>query len=533
MATADFDNEYDDTPEENLLDQIDEINAQHDPDSSIENNDEVETPPFVPDQKEIKLRIPRNAKTGNIRDASEPAIKDSASILTLLRENPQTVYDFLDHNKELFKAFADNKVDDTSDGVKWTAAILEGLAHSIVEDSPIGATAREGSEWSSEIPYGEKIIRPGRPVFNTNGRKMTDDETLVFLTRKANIGTPYDTFLPHSGIWVKLRAPTGTEVAALQARLAQLKIRLGAESKGMLFSNMAAVLLNMVSSLALACVIQSNYKFNTPTDLEHVISVADEPFLHHALAATMYPDGFNYSYPCIADANTCNHIETAKLNMSTLVQYDLLAFSEEQKKYIARKFNACTESDLKTYKEGFRIETQVTEMFGDVGVVLEMCTIADRRESGDSWINSIIDMTQGSFNEPVDGPQRSQYIARLQKISIARQFSHFVKEIKVREDDDGESSEDNIRTATTNRETIEKFLTNILSTPEYNDRFINAVSNFIDSQLIGMIAITSWNCPVCESPAATKFKERFPHLIPIDMLSTFFTLAASKSNRMV
>ncbi|MFO5795627.1 hypothetical protein, partial [Klebsiella pneumoniae] len=72
-------------------------------------------------------------------------------------------------------------------------------------------------------------------------------------------------------------------------------------------------------------------------------------------------------------------------------------------------------------KEGFRIETQVTEMFGDVDVGLEMCTIADRRESGDSWINSIIDMTQGSFNEPVDGPQRSQYIARLQKISIARQ----------------------------------------------------------------------------------------------------------------
>ncbi|MFO5795334.1 hypothetical protein, partial [Klebsiella pneumoniae] len=108
-----------------------------------------------------------------------------------------------------------------------------------------------------------------------------------------------DSFLPHSGICVKLRAPTGTVVAVLQARLAQLKIRLGAESKGMLFSNMAAVLLNMVSSLALACVIQSNYKFNTPTDLEHVISVADEPFLHHALAATMYPDGFNYSYPTI------------------------------------------------------------------------------------------------------------------------------------------------------------------------------------------------------------------------------------------
>ncbi|MFO5452868.1 hypothetical protein ACLBO7_30385, partial [Klebsiella pneumoniae] len=72
----------------------------------------------------------------------------------------------------------------------------------------------------------------------------------------------------------------------------------------------------------------------------------------------------------------------------------------------------------------------------------------------------------------------------------------------------------------------------IRPTQDYLDGFINAVSNFIDSQLIGMIAITSWNCPVCESPAATKFKERFPHLIPLDMLSTFFPLAASKPNRM-
>ncbi|MFO5520786.1 hypothetical protein ACLBP3_29655, partial [Klebsiella pneumoniae] len=90
-------------------------------------------------------------------------LTDSASLLTLLRENPQTVYNFLDHNKELFKAFADNKIDDTSDGVKWTAAILEGLAHSIVEDAPIGATAREGSEWSSVIPSGGTTIPPRRP----------------------------------------------------------------------------------------------------------------------------------------------------------------------------------------------------------------------------------------------------------------------------------------------------------------------------------------------------------------------------------
>ncbi|MFO5695693.1 hypothetical protein ACLBP9_31535, partial [Klebsiella pneumoniae] len=68
-------------------------------------------------------------------------------------------------------------------------------------------------------------------------------------------------------------------------------------------------------------------KINTPSGVDQVISVADETYLHHALAATMYPDGFNYSYPCIADANTCNHIETAKLNMSTLLYNSLFCLS--------------------------------------------------------------------------------------------------------------------------------------------------------------------------------------------------------------
>ncbi|MFO5979616.1 hypothetical protein ACLBSL_33595, partial [Klebsiella pneumoniae] len=64
------------------------------------------------------LRFAPKAVTANFRDASEPVIKDSASILTLLRENPQTVYNFLDHNKKVYKAFDDNKIDDTRDEVK-------------------------------------------------------------------------------------------------------------------------------------------------------------------------------------------------------------------------------------------------------------------------------------------------------------------------------------------------------------------------------------------------------------------------------
>lgn len=462
-----------------------------------------------------------------VRDHNEPAIKNKEPIISLLRENNITVEQILEFHEDLFNNVAEGKVAETDEGYKWTAAILEALAHTMLENTPRKATEREGSVWTNTLKYGDHSLRGGQPKLQLPNRKLTNDETLLFLSHKANIGAPYDVFLPRSGIWVKIRTPTLTEIAALHTKLGQLKISLGAESKGAIYSNAQSLLLNIVTSLALSCVVASNYKFNTPTDLEHVIDVMDEPFLHHGLAAALYPDGFNYSHPCVADPTTCNHVEEAKLNMSTLTWYDKLCFSEGQLQHISKRFNPCSEDDLKAYSEGFRINTSKIIRIGQIGIRLAIPKIAHRRLCGDRWIDSIIDQTEGSFNEPVHGPQRGAYIERLKNITAARQFTHFVDKLYTLSDDDSEEPEE----IPANEDIIERFLSDVVSDQEYLDMFNNEVQDFINQSIVGIIALKNWNCPVCKSPAAKKFHERLPHLVPVDMLSTFFTLAGKKQNR--
>jgi hypothetical protein len=77
-------------------------------------------------------------------------------------------------------------------------------------------------------------------------------------------------------------------------------------------------------------------------------------------------------------------------------------------------------------------------------------------------------------------------------------------------------------------ESIDAALEHIFSQEERVEVFFKHVREFIDDSLISMIAVNSFNCPRCDSPSSTAFHKRFPHLVPMDALTTFFTLADRK-----
>ena len=58
--------------------------------------------------------------------------------------------------------------------------------------------------------------------------------------------------------------------------------------------------------------------------------------------------------------------------------------------------------------------------------------------------------------------------------------------------------------------------------------FDKQIKDYIRDSTVGLVAIPSWNCPKCNSPQATKFHERFDHLINLDMILVFFTLIAQR-----
>src|SRR5690606_11063983 len=142
----------------------------------------------------------------------------------------------------------------------------------------------------------------GIPVqkLDKNGN-YSRDELLSYVTRKAGAGTTIDMPLWHSGLWLRFKAPTLSELTYLNQEIANIKVSIGAETRGLAFSNVSHFIKTAVIDFALQHVTMANVSFTTPSDLKELIDIRDVPAIFLAIAATLYPNGYAYATPCVAD----------------------------------------------------------------------------------------------------------------------------------------------------------------------------------------------------------------------------------------
>lgn len=487
---------------------------------SLEPEVPVERSIYVPDQKPVNFK--------QERAPSGPALEDQNAVLAFIRENPNTITRVLDRCNDILKALQEGKMAESDRDKRWMAALISGMQHTNLEKTPYGAVEREGSLWQDgiEVEGQPRLVRPGAPKpINDKTRKTSKENQLAYLNYRSGNGGTFESFLPRCGIWVRMRQPTLDELVTLQTELQALKLNLGAESKGASFSHADFMMLDLVTNLALSCVIGSNKSFNTPADLEHEITIFDEPVLHHGLAATLFPGGFNYSNPCIADPDVCSAVETWKMNMANIVYYDNSVFSQDQKKFIAKRFSPATDEDFAEYRKAFAIGAPRVIWLDNIGLKLAEPSVAARKASAQGWFDGLIEMSQGVFNEPPHGSNRLAYIQKLKNATTATQFSHWVTAIYDM-DEDAVEFEDQLYTD--DPDLILEYMKSTLSAPQFIDRFQDAITEYCNQSIIGVVGLVSHNCPTCNTEQGRSFNERLPHIVPIDTVTTFFTLAARK-----
>lgn len=462
------------------------------------------------------------------RKANGTPVEGETSLISYVCENFATINAVLERNNELLESMRKGQLTNTKHDIPWLATLISGLNSVTLDETPTGALYRTESHWRDgvSIPGVDKLIRPGRPAQKFDkAKRHSKEDALAYLSYRSGMGGTYETFLPHSGIWIRLRRPSLGEVVAMQTELQSIRVQLGNDTKGLAFSHASFRMLDAVTDLAMSCVTGSNRQYKTASDLESEISIFDECVLHHALAAVMYPDGFNYSVPCIADPNACSGVVQFKMNMSNVVWYDDSVFTNDQRKFIAKKFQPGTQEDFDAYRKAFSIGNPKVFWMGEVGVKLTPPSVAERRVAAKLWYDTLVEMSQGAFNESPDGNQRFEYIRRLQQATKATQYAHWVSAIYLK-DEEATDFEDQL--FTDDPEIIMEYISSTISEHEYFDLFVEKVNGYANESIIGIIALPSHNCPTCSSPQGLTFNERLPHLVPIDMLTTFFTLAARK-----
>jgi hypothetical protein len=495
-----------------------ELPPSSEDDDTVASTPEAEVQPFTPAQKPVNFTV--------TRPIDGPAITDEETVIQFLRENPNTFLEILQHHNTLFSNMDKGELAANNADQTWIENVQMSMAHIDDNDTPRRATEREGSHWAQTMTIGGRYIGPSRPKI-TLSERPTKSELDSFLLRKSGMGATHEFPMPHTGIWIRLRTPTSIEVANMIQKLQSIVVRLGRDTKGQVFSNKLAIFNNCLTELALQCITHTNMANATPADVEYRLSALDEPMLHHGLVTTMFPSSFNYSHPCVADPSKCTHVETAKLDLFSLTWYDDTAYTKAQLNTLGVRFSRLlTKEELDAYTKDSLLATKPIRWFGDLGVRLRVPTVAERRDAGSRWIDGLVDSTHSIFNEAPGEATRNAYIYRLGNKTNARQYSHWVDAIYQRED----ANKPEVL-VTEDMDVIDSFLSNIISTDKYSADFEKEVLTFIDEVINAMVAITSWNCPVCDSAMATKFHERFPHLIPLDIVSTFFTLAGRIVNR--
>lgn len=423
---------------------------------------------------------------------------------------------------ELIEKYPNINYTETDIGREWAESVKDASAN-LMSGNAWGRRVEDpNSEWRQGVDCGGKLLRAGRPSLGMGGEtRLTGEAAILKATSILGLGAIIQVPLWHTGIWISIKCPQNQALLELDRRLAAEKINLGRLTNGLAFSNVSIYLQSYLVNFILAHIYDCSTKDVNPDRLKQIILCTDIPTMITGLACTIYPTGYPLVQPCISNPDTCQHITREKINITKIFWTDNARLSDAQRTHMSGRNKTMTIEDVMRYQEGHSYNTRVTHSPSDtVSVRFKVPTIAQYEEAGFSWVDGIVRMVDDAFGVNLRGAERNEYIDQQSKMTALRQFSHWIAEITI---GDNELVVDDLAT-------INGLLSTFSNNPELTDSIFNTVGDFIDDSTISLIAFPKYECPAChngrgpDAAPPTAEEEVHPHLIPQDAMTLFFTL---------
>lgn len=430
---------------------------------------------------------------------------------------PRSLKDF-----GVVNAIMENAIEElttTPTGQEWLVRVYEGQRHYAAGGLYVGATQRPDSDWGQVVEYNGGRLTAGVPPLGGGGQKLVGNKAALAMRAGMGLASAISFPLWHSGIWLNTTAPMDTEVLIFLQQLMQEKIDLGNMTQGLLFSSNGVFAAMKLYDFVMSKVYSQTVENPDPEELKKLIKVTDLPLMAWGMALTIYPHGFTHSIPCIADISKCNHVGEYHLNLARLLWVDRSALTAEQKRHMSVRKAAYTVDEVKRYQShGPIAKEKVVQLNSRVSVKFFIPSLHDWFEAGKRWINSIEEAVEKGFGTSLSTKQKNDHFAQQAVLTVIRQYSAWVKSVTY---DDVEY--DDIAS-------IDQMLSALSEDGESTTKFYNEIKDFVDEVAIAIVAVPTFNCPVCESPM-TPEEALHPEIYPLDPLQVFFTLADHRTLR--
>lgn len=468
------------------------------------------------DPEKMKSPIEDRAKTEMLQapvfNLVEESLKDAEAVrmerLNFLNGNMAE----MDHWSEHYPA-ADNVA--TAQGQAWVAAIQAGMEHLYKGDSFTRSVTRENSHWRQKVQHEGEEIAAGRPKFgNSSDNTIAGEAALMKVSSGLGLGSVVQIPLWHTGIWLSIKPPSEGRLLELDRRIANEKITLGRYSSGMVFSNVSVYLNSHVINLALECVYDATIKNMRSDHLKDLIKITDIQTLVWGMACAIYPKGYKYSRACTANPANCQHVVQADISLPKMFWTDNDSLSDWQRRHMTKRSEKFSAEELRKYADDHsRGGPRKIQLNDEVGIRLKVPTIAEYEQSGMEWVDGIVELLENSLGTQLRGEDRDEYITDQGRLTALRQYAHWVESIDVGEEQ------------IVDRASINEVLNTISSDEKLADVFFDEVGKYIDDSTISLIGIPKYDCPRCgQVQHGDMYDARHPHILPIDVISSFFTL---------
>ena len=403
----------------------------------------------------------------------------------------------------------------------YTLSVNDAMTTSGRTNEVITPFRGDDRDWHNEVEYEGYRIRPTRPKPSLSNSASIDQ--IILRTRAAaKLGTVISAPMPHTGIWLDIKAPSEAELLTLERRIMQDKISLGRFTSGLTFSNVSVYLnMNIINS-ALSNVYNTTYNSLNVADLKKVLLITDMPAITWAYCNTIWPDGYRISRPCVADPNKCTHVDEKIINLGKIFWIDRRAVSDKQKRILANKTANLTDENLLEYRNSsVRPSSRQIKVSDDMAVELAVPTIAEYEEAGHRWIDGIKDSIDTAFGESISSSERDQYITQHGTTTKLRRYAHWIKRITF---DDVKTYDD--------RDMIDVSLDNLSGNPEIANMLFKEIEKFMSDVVVAAVGIPAYTCPKCNGEPVD-LVPGMNDLIQLEINEIFFILERTRIARLM
>lgn len=405
----------------------------------------------------------------------------------------------------------------TGDGRTWNESIVGAASRSVFLDRRFESTVKDpNSSWKQFLETESGKLGFTAPKVAESGAAGYSGQKGVMRVRAImGLGGIVSIPLWHSGFWITLTTPPESALIELQRRLQEEKIELGRETFGLVFSNEQSYINSWLLDFCFEYIFETSVRVDNNQELRSLIKIQDLNVLFWGLACLVWPRGFDY----VRSLTTQAGIEgtqtiSAKINLGKLMWVDNASFDAKQRAHMAqRQRGKMTVDQVKEYQSTFiptLAQGRKVQIREGLEVVIAATDVENYIADGENWIAGIVSTVDSTFTQAVPNEQeRNRMITTHARASRLRNNGAWIKAIVI----DGYEN--------TDREDIAEILDVLSVDQEVTEKLEKEINSFKDDSTRALIAIP-------ETSGKETGLPRFPHLIPIDVVNTFFTLLAQR-----